>query len=126
MNTYTFFRPVVQIFLERIDDPQKEPLTVIKCMSDMIIREEENRSHLFGGEIQSFFPLMGQLNFLKKQSGLSDRYVLCWFDDREEDFNLSWKRLNGVRFSEQPVLISGQKRKPAYNVSFTATAGHLS
>jgi hypothetical protein len=123
VEKHNFHRPVIQVYRERLDHPEKEALIVIKSATGMTI--EEGGTPRFSGEIKDFFPLMGRLDFLSDEAGLEDSYVLCWFDDREEDFGRSWKRLTGVRFAERPALISSPESKPAYSVSFTAAGGRL-
>lgn len=77
------------------------------------------------GSIKGFFPLMGNIDYVSSKEGTSDRYVLCWFDDREEDFSKSWRRLTVVTFPNW--ICSGEDKagKISYSADFEAKEGKL-
>jgi hypothetical protein len=68
---------------------------------------------------------MGDINYISSEEGKADRYVLCWFDDRYDDFSNAFKRLSGVTFSEGIKCINDEKGKISCNAVFEAKHGKL-
>ena len=116
-------KPVIVFYKERLDQPERSAFLVVKAMKFLVSSAEEGTS--LKGRIKDFFPLMGDINYVSSERGRSDRYVLCWFDDEEDDFSKSWRRLTGVTF---PVGIShsvNNVEKKVYNADFKALEGKL-
>lgn len=57
--------------------------------------------------------------------GMFDRYVLCWFEDKEDDFSKMWRRLTGVTFPNGIALVSEKDDKRTYEAEFEAEKGKL-
>ena len=113
---FVWNKPVLTFYRERIP-MEKEPFAVVKAL-----KLEVNRSEKEGymGKIDSFFPLMGNLDCLSSVEGKADHYVICWFDDKVENLNESFRRLSGVSFpSDVPYLVD-EKGKRTYNARFKA------
>ena len=118
---FVWNKPVLTFYRERIP-MEKEPFAVVKAL-----KLEVNRSEKEGymGKIDSFFPLMGNLDCLSSVEGKQDHYVICWFDDKVENLNESFRRLSGVSFpSDVPYLVD-EKGKRTYNARFKAKIGKL-
>ncbi len=79
----------------------------------------------FKGNIEDFFPFMGDIDYISSAEGISDRYVLCWLDDREDDFSKAWRRLTGVTFPDGIAFVTNEKGKRTYNATFEAERGEL-
>jgi len=69
---------------------------VVVKVAKLEIKEGEDGK--IGGQIRGFFPLMGDVGCLFSEEGMADHYVLCWFDDAEDDFRKFWRRLSDVSF----------------------------
>ncbi|MCP8308979.1 MAG: hypothetical protein H3Z54_09850 [archaeon] len=115
-------KPVIVFYKERAKRESKA-LAVIKARRLTIRKDEE--SGKFKGTIQDFFPFMGDIDYISSPSRTSDRYVICWMDDREDDFSKAWRRLNGVTFPKGFVSITDDKGKRTYNANFEAKHGKL-
>jgi len=68
---------------------------------------------------------MGDIDYLSSKEGKADRYVLCWFDDREDDFGKAFRRLTGVTFPEGTKFVTDEKGKRSYSAKFEAKHGKL-
>ena len=68
---------------------------------------------------------MGNLDYITSEEGKSDRYVLCWFDDSEDNLNSAFRRLTGVTFNEGIECITDKKGKVTCNSRFKAKHGKL-
>jgi hypothetical protein len=113
--------PTVTFYRERLDKPETEPFAVIKARKIVVEAEDDG----FRGNIVDFFALMGDVDHISSSSVKGQRYVLCWFDDAEDDFGRSFRKLSGVTFpSGLSFTTSDEKR--TYNASFQAKYGKLS
>lgn len=108
------------LYRERPDRPETEPFAVIKARSLTVNKSNGE----FKGNITDFFAMMGDADYVSSTDGKEDTYILCWFDDSEDDSRKSSKKLGGVRFSELSFTTSEGKR--TYNASFQARYGKLS
>lgn len=121
MEVLEWNRPAVVFYHERVDKPEREPFAVIKARKILMKNVQEGG---FEGEIIDFFSLMGDVDYVSTPEGRRDYYVLCWFDDSEDDFRKSFRRLNGVVFpSGLSYTVSNGKR--TYNAQFKAKRGKL-
>ncbi len=68
---------------------------------------------------------MGDIDYLSSNEGASDHYVLCWFEDKEEDLSNAWRRLIGVTFRDGVSFDINTMKKRTYNANFRAKAGKL-
>ena len=88
-------RPVLTFYRERAPS-EKEPFAVVKASKLEISKPEKEGA--INGKIHAFFPLMRNLDCISSEEGKNDRYIICWFDDNEVDFNRAFRRLTGVTF----------------------------
>ncbi len=116
-------KPVIVFYKERLKEPETKAMAVIKAKRLEIIKEKEDSD--MKGNISDFFPLMGDIDYVSSEEGKSDRYIICWFDDSEDDFSKSWRRLIGVTFSQGLTFSTNRKGKRTYNASFSAGSGKL-
>jgi hypothetical protein len=117
-------KPVIVFYKERLEKPQRKAFLVVKARRLEISRVEEGTK--FKGSINDFFPFMGDIDYISSKDGISDRYVLCWLDDKEDDFSKAWRRLTGVTFPGGITFITDEKGKRTYNANFEAEQGKLS
>ena len=94
---------------------QAQRLTILR-------KDDENKLNC---NLEGFFPLMGDIDCVSTKEGKADNYVLCWFDDSEEDFGKAFRRLTGVTFPEGITFVTDQRGKRTYNAVFVATHGKL-
>lgn len=112
-----FERPVIVLYRERMDKPERRAFAVIKAKSlQVTLGAEDSKTR---GHIEDFFVLMGELQPVQIAS-TSDRFVLCWFDDREKDMDRSWRRLLGVSFPDGVTSSYDSRGKATHNASFQA------
>lgn len=114
-------KPVIIFYKERLKKPQRKAFAVIKAKRLIVSRVEGE----IGGSIEDFFPLMGDIDFISSTKGMTDRYVLCWFEDKEEDFSKAWRRLTGVTFPTGITFVTEEKGKRTYNATFKAEQAKL-
>ena len=119
---FAWEKPVVIFYRERLDKPERKAFLVVKARKFSVSKVKEG---LLRGSIEEFFPLMGDIDYVSSEKGMSDRYVLCWFEDREDDFSKMWRRLTGVTFSNGIALASEQDDKRSYKAEFEAEKGKL-
>jgi len=113
-------KPTIVFYHEKVSKPETEPFAVIKAKRITVETEDKELK----GKINDFFTLMGDVDYVSSPEGKSEKYVLCWFDDSEDDFNKSSRKLTGVTFpSGLSFTTSEQKR--TYNASFQARYGKL-
>ncbi len=110
-------------YRERLKKPERKALAVIKAKKLVASRVVEGDK--FKGNIEAFFPFMGDIDYISSAEGISDRYVLCWLDDREDDFSKAWRRLTGVTFPDGIAFVTNEKGKRTYNATFEAERGEL-
>ena len=118
---FVWNKPVLTFYRERIPR-ENEPFAVVKALKLTVLKSEKAG---YWGTINSFFPLMGNLDCLSSVEGKQDHYVICWFDDKVEDIDASFRRLAGVTFSSQVPYVVDERGKRTYSASFKATHGKL-
>jgi hypothetical protein len=113
-------KPVICIFKERSGgDWQSDPFVVIKAKQITLV--DSGNDPKYSGELEDFFTLMGDADYLSSAEGKADHYVFCWFDDTEPDMTKDLRRLRGVRItSEVSCSLNEKTHKRTYNVSFSA------
>ncbi len=116
-------KPVIVFYRERVDEPEREAFLVVKARKLMVLTDRQPES--ISGSIKDFFPLMGDIDYFSSEKGISDQYVLCWFDDKEEDFSKAWRRLTGVTFPNGTSFVVDMMKKKTYNADFKAKEGKL-
>ncbi len=116
-------KPVIVFYKERLKKPERKAFAVIKVTRLVISRVEEGAK--FRGSIRDFFPLMGDIDYISSTEGMSDRYVLCWLDDKEDDFSKAWRRLTGVTFPSGITFTTDEKDKRIYCADFKAEKGKM-
>jgi hypothetical protein len=114
---FVWERPVLVFYREKHEEPEREAFAVVKARRLIFDRGAEGPQ--FNGSIQDFFPLMGDIDYISSEEGLSDQYVMCWFDD-EADFDRSWRRLTGVIFPKGVNYETDERGKRTYNADFKA------
>jgi len=118
---YVLRKPVLTLYRERIPR-EKEPFAVVKALKLAVSKSEKEG---YTGIINSFFPLMGNLDCLSSVEGKEDYYVICWFDDNVESLNESYRRLAGVTFSSEVQYAVDERGKRTYEARFKAKTGKL-
>ncbi len=119
----TWDKPVIVFYKERADEPERKAFLVVKARRLVIWRDEEGEG--IRGSINDFFPLMGDIDYLSSNKGASDHYVLCWFEDKEEELSNAWRRLTGVTFGDGVSFVINTMKKKTYNADFRAQEGKL-
>ncbi len=122
MSELVWRKPVLSIFKERDANPEVEPLVVIKAKKLAIIPSKDSK---LAGDIQDFFKLMGDPDYLSSTQGSNDHYIICWFDDTEEDTTKDFRRLSKVTFDKNLSCVVSKNGKKTYNGSFKAEHGKL-
>jgi hypothetical protein len=115
-------KPVITFYKERFGKPERKAFSVVKARRLMV---SSKKGAMFSCIIEDFFPLMGEIDYISTKEGKADRYVLCWFDDSEDDFGRAFRRLSGATFPEGIKFVTDKKGKRTYNVSFEAERGKL-
>lgn len=114
-------KPVICIFKER-NPYEIDPFVVVKARTISI---SKSNSGELAGDIQDFFTLMGDTDYLSTEEGMKDRYVICWFDDTEPDMTKDLRRLRGVTFAPKVTYVMGEGNKRTYNAKFKAEQAKL-
>lgn len=117
-------KPVIIFYKERGKQPERKAFAVVKARKLLVSKVDEKET-LFDGSVNDFFPLMGDIDYICSKEGMADRYVLCWFDDKEDDFAKAWRRLTGVTFPAGTNFATDKKGKRTYNATFKAKHGKL-
>ncbi|MFW6117046.1 MAG: hypothetical protein ACOC6G_00490 [Thermoproteota archaeon] len=115
-------KPVLVFYEERHKELERNPFAVVKARRLVVTRVEEEDAK-FRGKIEDFFPLMGDIDCIQQK--ISDSYVLCWFEDEEDDFKKAWRRLTGVTFPDGFTFTTDERGKRTYNGEFKAEQGKL-
>ena len=118
---FVWNKPVLTFYRERFPR-EKEPFVVVKALK-LEVSKSEKEGYL--GRINSFFPLMGNLDCFSSVEGKQDHYVICWFDDKVEDIDESFRRLSGVAFSSDVAYVVDERGKRIYTTTFKAKHGKL-
>ena len=116
-------KPVITFYRERFGKPEREAFLVVKSRRLSVSRNEG--SNKLRCTLKDFFPLMGDIDYISSKEGKADSYVLCWFDDRYDDFGKAFRRLTGVTFSEGIKCVTDEKGKMSCNADFEAKHGKL-
>lgn len=122
MSELTWKKPVVCIFKERDDNPEIDPFVVVKARKIAVSRTNSDEVE---GNLQDFFTLMGDADYLSTAEGAADHYVMCWFDDTESDMNRDLRRLRGVSFKGKVTFVLNEGGKRTYNAAFKAEHAKL-
>jgi hypothetical protein len=115
-------KPVLTLYRDRRPQPEREPLAVVQTKKLTVTKSEKK---ILEGTIEDFFALMGNLDYISFKGGEIDRYVVCWFDDKEDDFVKAARRLSGVTFPPGMQFITDERGKRTYNSTFKAEHGKL-
>ena len=121
MSEFVWNKPVVCIFKER-DDPEIDPFVVVKAKKIIISKGSDSK---ITGKLEDFFTLMGDADYLASSHGAVDRYVMCWFDDKEPDMTRDLRRLRGVTLSGKVTCELNAAGKRTYNMAFKAEHAKL-
>jgi len=122
LAVFVWDKPVLTFYRDRKQQPEREPFAVVKARKLTITKSADN---IIEGSLQDFFKLMGNLDYLSSQEGESDRYIVCWFDDKEDDFDRAGRRLIGVSFPEGARYVVDEREKRTYNAIFKGEYGKL-
>jgi hypothetical protein len=115
-------KPVIVFYKERYEKPEVEAFVVVKARE---IAVSSTKGKKFNGRIKDFFPLMGNIDYISTAKGKTDGYVLCWFDDKEEDFNKFWRQATTVTFPKGITFTVDKKGKRTYSATFEAEHAKL-
>jgi hypothetical protein len=118
---FVWKKPVLSFYRERTPR-EKEAFAVAKAVK-LEVTKSEKEGYL--GTINSFFSLMGNLDCISSVEGKQDRYVICWFDDKIEAIDESFRRLTGVTFSSDATYVIDGRGKRSYEAKFKASHGKL-
>ena len=118
---YTWEKPVIVLYKERTKAPETKPFAVVKARK-LAIKKLESK---FTGSINDFFPLMGDIDYIATNEGKTDHYVLCWFEDKEEDFTKFWRQLTGATFPKGLKFTTDKRGKRTYNAQCQAKHAKL-
>ena len=116
-------KPVVVFYKEREKPREKKALVAIKARKISVFNQTVGKK--LRGELEEFFPLIGDFEYLFTDEGKTDNYVMCWFDDTEDDFNTAFRRLTGVVFPQGIQCEINDKGKKVCNATFSAKQGKL-
>ncbi len=123
MSEHVWKKPVVCIFKERDVNPEVDPFVVVKAKQISLVQDSDKR---YAGNLQDFFTLMGDADYLSSAEGKKDHYVMCWFDDAEPDMTKDLRRLRGVTFTAGISCSKNDKTgKRTYNGTFKADYGKI-
>jgi hypothetical protein len=115
-------KPVLTLYRDRRPQPEREPLAVVQAKKLTVTTSEKKTLE---GSVEDFFALMGNLDYISFKGGEIDRYVVCWFDDKGDDFIQAARRLSGVTFPPGMSFKVDERGKRTYNTTFKAEYGKL-
>jgi len=122
LSEFIWNKPVLCIFKERDVNPEVDPFVVVKAKKLTITKSAEDK---YSGSIMDFFTLMGDADYLTTKEGLTDHYVICWFDDTESDMTKDLRRMRGVSFKAKANCEINDTGKRTYHASFNAVHAKL-
>ena len=122
MTELIWNKPVVCIFKERDINPEIDPFVVVKAKKLALSPSGDSNSV---GNIEDFFTLMGDADYLVSPEGAIDHYVVCWFYDTEPDMSKDLRRLRGVTLHGKVTCVLNESGKRTYNASFKAKHAKL-
>ncbi len=117
MSEHVYNKPVVCIFKERDVNPETDPFVVVKAKKVTLNQTKDSQ---YVCNMQDFFTLMGDADYLSSEEGAIDHYVMCWFDDTQPDMTKDLRRLRGVTMKGKAQLSYTQSGKRTYNANFEA------
>jgi hypothetical protein len=115
-------KPVITLFKEHYPKMETEPFAVIKTKKLTLSKTPDGT---ITGNIQDFFTLMGDIDIISSPEAKNEQYILCWFDDTEEDTTKDLRRMSGVTFPTKLTYTLNENGKRTYNTTFTAKHGKL-
>jgi hypothetical protein len=118
---FVWNKPVLTFYNDKLP-PEREAFAAVKAR-ELSVSKSENG--ILSGSIEDFFPLMGDVECIMSKEKSADRYVICWFDDAEDDLIKSARRLTGVTFTFEVSCVVDDKGKKTYNAKFHAEHGKL-
>ena len=122
MTEFLWKKPVLCIFKER-EPSEIDPFVVVKAKQVKIVSGDGAKCT---GEIEDFFTLMGDADYLTSLKGKVDHYVICWFDDNEPDMTKDLRRLRGVTLDGEVTCVFNEPTgKRTYNAAFKAEHAKL-
>ena len=122
MVQFVWNKPVLTFYRERKPMPEREPFAVVQAKR-LVVNTSEKKT--LEGNVEGFFQLMGNLDYVSFKGGEGDRYVVCWFDDKEDDFVRAARRLTGVTFPPGMQFKVDERGKRTYDTAFEAEYGKL-
>jgi hypothetical protein len=120
---FVWEKPVITFYKERFGKPEREAFVAVKARKLVVSTKDEGAK--FSCVLKDFFSIIGNLDYVSTKEGKADRYVLCWFDDRDDDFGKAFRRLTGVTFAEGIKCVTDEKGKGTCNARFEAKHGKL-
>jgi hypothetical protein len=117
LSEHVYNKPVVCIFKEREVNPETDPFVVVKAKKVTLSQASDSK---YVCDMQDFFTLMGDADYLSSDQGAIDHYVMCWFDDTQPDMTKDLRRLRGVTMKGKAKLSYTQSGKRTYNANFEA------
>ncbi|HVP40389.1 MAG TPA: hypothetical protein VMS95_00340 [Candidatus Krumholzibacteriaceae bacterium] len=122
--SHVWEKPVIIFYKDRTQDPETKAFTVVKARKLTVTKTEE-KENKYTGTIKDFFPIMGNIDYMTSKEGKNDHYVLCWFEDKEEDFTKFWRQLTGVTFQNGISFTTDKRGKRTYNAECKAKHAKL-
>ena len=122
MSEHVYNKPVVCIFKERDVNPETDPFVVVKAKKITLNQTKDSK---YACNMQDFFTLMGDADYLSSDQGAEDHYVMCWFDDTQPDMTKDLRRLRGVTLNGKAQVSYTQSGKRTYNASFEAKQARI-
>jgi hypothetical protein len=110
---------IINFYRERKENPETRALVVVKAKQLEVKKFEDDFE--IGGTILDFFPLTGDIDYVSSDEGLSDKYVLCWLDEEDNELIAVWRgKINGVTFPTGMTFTADKNGKRLYNAHFKA------
>ena len=120
---FVWNKPVITFYKERFGKPERDAFVAVKARRLVVSPKGDGVE--FSCALEDFFPIMGELDCVSTEEGKADRYVLCWFDDQEDDFGKAFRRMTGVSFPEGIKCVTDDRGKITCNAIFDAKHGKL-
>jgi hypothetical protein len=118
---FVWKKPVLTFYRDK-SPPEREAFASVKAKKLVVSKSEDG---ILRGNIEDFFPLVGNIDCISSKEKSGDRYIICWFDDSEEDLDKAGRRLIGVSFPLEVTCDADEKGKKTYNANFNAEYGKL-
>ncbi len=118
---FVWNKPVLTLYRER-RPPEREPFAVVQAKKLTVLSSEKKTLE---GSVEDFFVLMGNFDYVSFKGGEADQYVVCWFDDKVDDFIQAARRIGGVTFPPGMSSKVDERGKRTYNTTFKAEYGKL-